>query len=356
MCVVNDSSAVSTVAASVDPATAASVAPSKGPVIALNTSAAFQLLVAAGSPEVREAAAEALWPREFADQCELECNTARFEDLCLADRVRALLVASVIDRNPRSAKKLGVEPLYHFDAPQYSRARGSIFRMQNGRVAREFVDPRGRRQRLTRNAAFTVPDSAYGTVMQCCNWGSVEFQPYRAEYRWQLDERGASLNISSRARSRSYASWSTPSVVSASGEHLTEVEGDLDEIFGTGRIALGSGLLLRLAAGALSGAVIAFDNQLPIVRGRRPRDATISIEIGPGVKSPLIGAHFKGDLSPRYEIDDIVGSSRVEVPILGGATIAELDVIARKVGVAHGCRIRGSFHHHPLRAGAKGAA
>jgi hypothetical protein len=255
-----------------------------------------------------------------------------------------------------------VLPLYAFDTPELARVRGSVFRIREGRpgrsnrVVREIVDPRGRRNRFTRNAAFTVPDSAYSTVMQCCSWGSVEFQPYRKEYRWELDEHGASLNISSRARSRCHAAWSTPTVISASGEHLTEMHGEIDKIFGGGTISLDSGLLLRLAAGALAGAVISFDNQLPIVRGRRPRDATISIEIGPGVKSPLIGAHFKGDLSPRYEIDDIVGSSRVEVPILGGATIAELDTIARQVGVAHGSCIRGSFHHHPLRAAAKGVA
>jgi hypothetical protein len=47
---------------------------------------------------------------------------------------------------------------------------------------------------------------------------------------------------------------------------------------------------------------------------------------------------------------------RIRVPTLGGATIAELDRIARYVGVWHGSRIRGSFAYHPHRAREKEVA
>lgn len=320
--------------------------------ITLNASAAFQLLVAAESEAVREAAAEALWPRRYADQCDLDCSHRPFATLPFPTRVLALLVASVIARNPRSSAKLGVVPLYRFLAPPVDRwnTEGSpVFRVQDGRAPRTVCDPCGQPRTLARNAAFVLPDSALATVIQRCDWGQVERQPYQDEYRWRVSGSGASIDLSGRMCSRIFAAGDSPRLLDASGAPLSEHAPSLLRIFSGATISLDSALLIRLAAGGLSGAVIAFDNQLPIVRGRRPRDATISLEIGPSLDAPIVASSFKGDLSPRYDLSGIVPSQRIPVATLGGRTIDELDAIARSVGVWHGSRIRGSFHHHPLR-------
>ena len=57
-----------------------------------------------------------------------------------------------------------------------------------------------------------------------------------------------------------------------------------------------------------------------------------------------------GDFEPRYPIDAIVGKPTLAMPLLGGETLASLDLIARRVGVWHGSHLRGSFAYHPLRA------
>ena len=320
--------------------------------ITLDSSAAFQLLVCASSQDVREAAAEALWPRQYADQCELDCSHERFAELPFDRRVLALICASVIARQPSSAQKLRVVPLYQFLAPLRSGVdygNSHVFRIQSGDVARTVTMPGGSLQKLERNAAFVLPGSARDTVIQRCSWGRVEREPYRDAYRWCLDDSSVYLNLSNRARRRTRGGPQGPVIISASGEQLHELALPLQRIFEGERLSLGTSMLLRLAAGGLSGAVISFDNQLPIVRGRRPRDATLSIEIGPDLESPLVGTCFKGDLSPRYDLCCIGLGGRVRVPLREGRTIAELDVIARNVGVWHGTRIRGSFQYHPQR-------
>ena len=321
--------------------------------IALDSSAAFQLLVCASSQDVREAAAEALWPRQYADQNELECSHERFADLPFDTRVLALICASVIARQPSSTHKLRAVPLYEFLAPPRSSVHSAerpVFRIQSGRAARTLTMPGGSPQTLARNAAFVLPGCADDTVIQRCSWGRVECEPYSDTYQWCLDDSSVYLNLSNRARTRARWGSQAPVIISASGEQLHELSSPLQRIFQGERISLGTSMLMRLAAGGLSGAVIAFDNQLPIVRGRRPRDATLSIEIGPDLESPLVGRCFKGDLSPRYGLNCIGLGGRVRVSLREGRTIAELDLIARKVGVWHGTRIRGSFQYHPQRA------
>jgi hypothetical protein len=320
--------------------------------ITLQASAAFQLLVAAESECVRDAAAEALWPRRFADQCCLDCSHQPFASLPFSERVLALLVASVLAKNPRSAAKLRAVPLYRFLAPPADGASNGgsrVFRVLGGRVPRVVCGPDGHSRTLTLNAAFVLPTDAIDTVIQCCSWGTVERQPYSDEYRWQVTERGIHIDLGSRMCSRALAVANSPVLLTESGNLLYEHTSNMLQLFSGGRLSADSALLLRLAAGGLSGAVIAFGNRLPIVRGHRPRNATISIEIGPSLDAPLVATHFKGDLSPRYNLAGVLPSDRVNVATLGGRTIDELHAIARCVGVWHGGRIRGSFHYHPLR-------
>lgn len=144
-----------------------------------------------------------------------------------------------------------------------------------------------------------------------------------------------------------------PMLVSASGERVYETCFGSHNLVAKGRLELDSPLILRLAAGGLAGAVISFYHRWPNMRGHHRRDAALSLEIGPSLDEPLITSFFKGNFEPRYMVDEILPSKRVPVRLLGGATIDELHVIAREVGVWHGDRLRGSFAYHPLRVKAK---
>jgi hypothetical protein len=317
--------------------------------IRLNASAAFQLLVAAESQAVREAAAEALWPRDLAALSQLDCNDVPFESLPYAERALALLVAAVIEANPRQATRLRVQPLYRFLTPGWETGSTRVFRMRRNAPDQRVVTLLGGARAWRATSAFVLPQFAEDTVRQLCGWGTEEQRHYRRSYPWVVGAEGARLDIPSRVKGRARRSWETPVLISHAGERLCTLDQWVNKLFTTSAIELDSSLILRLCAGGLAGSVISFSNQLPIVRGRRPRDATLSIEIGPSIESIAVGAFFKGDLDPRYDLTGVLPSARVRVGLVGGQTIDALHDIAQHVGVWHGERIRGSFLHHPLR-------
>lgn len=324
-------------------------------LIQLNASAAFQLLVAAEDEAVREAAAEALWPRELIQPQDLECNDVPFESLSYADQARALLVASVVEANPSSATRLRVEPQYHFLAsPPASDGSGPqrLFRMGCRANAPSVRRPWGMASRWKRAATFAVPANACETMMQVCSWGAREREPYRSQYQWTVDPLSVSINVSNRLALRAGTSCRRPVLVSVDGEELPFFNDSVVPLILTRKIELSSGLIVRLCAGSLNSSVISFGNQLPIVRGHRPRDATLSLEIGPSLDSPVIGSYFKGNFEPRYNLAPVVPKFRLGVQALGGRTVAELHGIAQRVGVWHGRHLRGSFTYHPLRSDA----
>lgn len=319
--------------------------------ITLNTSAAFQLVAAASDDEVRDAAAHALWPREHADASELECNNAEFKSLPFHERALALLVAACLDAHPERAKRLRAVPQYRFLVSEKECADGEsgrVFRMRGGRRGAAVTMPTGDRRTWAHSAAFVLPRFAEDTVRDLASWGEVEELPYIQGSGWVIDETSIRLELGSRVRRRAWHTDIRPTLVSASGEVLRSDLLVMARLFGGSTISIDSSIAMRLASGGLAGAVLSFCNQLPIVRGRRPRDATLSLEIGPSLRSCIVSTQFKGDLRPRYELDGIVRARRVQVPTLAGATIDELDTIAREVGVWHGPRVRGSFEHHPL--------
>jgi len=321
--------------------------------IQLNVSAAFQLLAGSTDEAVREAAAEALWPRELIQPQDLECNDVPFESLPYPDQALALLVASVIEANPRSATRLRVQPQYQFLTPAPScdgTGPRRLFRTRCGAKEPSVRRPWGVASRWKLAAAFTVPVGAYGTVMQVCSWGKREREPYRGQYRWQVDQSSVSLDVSNRLAMRAGVSIDRPALVSAEGDELSYFDEFVGRLIFTRRIDLDSGLVMRLCAGGLAGAVICFGNRLPIVRGHRPRDAMLSLEIGPSIESPVIGSLFKGNFEPRYDLRPVVPHVRVGVRTVGGRTVDELHEIAQSVGVWHGRRLRGSFVYHPLRS------
>lgn len=319
--------------------------------IRLDASAAFQLLVAAQSPEVRDAAAEALWPRELAALSQLDCSDVPFESLPYSERVLALLVALVIEANPRKATRLRVQPLYRFLTPGPETDSVRVFRMRHNALDQRVVSPLGGSRPWQTTSAFVLPRCASDTVLQICAWGTAEQRHYRREYKWVVDSGGATLNISTRVKGRALRSWYSPVLLSHTGDRMCAFDRYVQTLFAGSAIRLDSSMILRLCAGGLAGSVISFSNQLPIVRGRRPRDATLSIEIGPSIDSTAVGAFFKGDLNPRYGLRGLLPSTCVKVGLAGGRTLEELHDIAQQVGVWHGERIRGSFFHHPLRTG-----
>lgn len=210
------------------------------------------------------------------------------------------------------------------------------------------VTPRGHATRWSRSFAFTLPSAVFETVMQVCGFGSREQWPYKSELRWSTDDGWLRINLSSCAFKRAMRTYTEPALVSSDGEELPRALYSIDTLFAERRVALDSGLMLRLASGNLAGAVLSFANEAPIVRGRRPRDITLSLEFGRSVDDPVKCSFMKGDLSPRYELEGIVPSKWVEVPVLGGDTVASLHEIATCAGVVHGPCVRGSFWHHPL--------
>ncbi|MCE2881370.1 MAG: hypothetical protein LW636_03275 [Planctomycetaceae bacterium] len=329
--------------------------PGSEPTITLNTSAAFQLVVAARDRAVRDAAAEALWPRAHADASELDCNDADFKRLPFHERVLALLVASCIDAHPDRAKRLQAVPRYRFLASEGGVAEhqgGRVFCMRGGRRGASVTMPSGERRTWRNHAAFVLPHLAQETVRQLVVPDDRRELPYIAGIGWIVDEKSVTLALDSCIRRRTWHCDIWPTLVTASGDVLRRDMRVVSRLIGDKAISIDSSLAMRLAAGTLSGAVLSFYNQLPMGGGRRPRDATLSLEIGPSLQSPIIMTQLRGDLRPRYELDRIVLGKRVEVPTLAGRTVDQLDTIAREVGVWHGPRVRGSFEHHPL--GTKG--
>lgn len=319
--------------------------------VRIDCSAAFQLALFGKTQEVRDGAAEALWPRVHADQCRIECSDAPIESLPFSERVAALLAARAIEAKPRNARRLRAVPLYQFLTPpqtKWCERTLRVFRVRGAGNREGMVTAKGHRSRWSRDFAFTLPTHVDDTVLQVCGWGSREQWPYKDELRWSTDDGWLRINLSSCAFQRALRTYTEPRIVSRDGEELSRALYSVDTLFAERRVALDSGLMLRLASGALAGAVLSFDNEAPIVRGRRPRDITLSLEFGASVDEPVVCNFMKGDRSPRYELKNIAASAWVEVPVLGGDTVASLDEIARSAGVIHGPCVRGSFWHHPL--------
>ncbi len=320
--------------------------------ITVNACTAFQLLLCGSTAAVRDAAAEALWPRVHADACHLECSDAPFESLPFSERVAALLVASVITRNPKRATRHRVVPLYHFMTPPLNRWTDTpqrVFRFGCAEGSSRVINPSGESSSWKRASAFVLPGGVVDTIVQLNNWGQVEGAPYKDAHRWSINEQSIHLDLTSRVYSRALAVRLMPAIVSASGETLGDFDSDAYDFLRRRTLPLNSSLILRLEAGGLEGAVLSFANRMPMVRGRVPRDVTLSFEIGSSIDAPLVATKFKGDLSPRYDLEGLV-KPRVDIPLCNGDTIESLDEIARAVGVWHGGRVRGSFAYHPLRA------
>jgi hypothetical protein len=165
---------------------------------------------------------------------------------------------------------------------------------------------------------------------------------------WLLKE-GSPVQVRfmrSRELGRAMTGWEVPRLLNAEGR----VECTLPSIPRNPLLAsleIDSALLMPLVAGRLAGYTIAFRCESSNLQG-----ATIeaSIELDELDRRPPLLVGFKGWLNPVLDIEDRLGIREVDAPILGGATIESLDLIARRAGVRFGEALRGSFAYHPLRA------
>lgn len=316
--------------------------------VRVNAYAAFQLMLFSATPEVRNAAAEALWPREYAEASSLLVNDGSEHGLSYPERVAALLIASAICRYPSSAKMYRVVPRYSFDVASkqgQTRNCARIFQFGADGATDRLVDPCGRETRWTHSACFALPDSLEDTVMRRTYWGGVRRGQYRSSYRWEVTASTLRLSLGSIVRSRIALADLEPKLIDAQGAEVPGSRGSAWAICaGNGLdIEVDPEMLFALESGRLSGAVLSFSNHMPIVRSSRPRDIQLSLEIGPSLESPVIARLLKGDLSPRYDIPIVETRSLIELPSLDGALVASLDQIAQRVGVGQADRLRGSF-------------
>lgn len=310
-------------------------------IIELNPSAAFQLLVFADSEPVRDAAALALQPLITANPLLVECNTGAFDGLPRWEQTAALLIASLIERDPLEAQALGVA------APGLS-LKTRVFRYAFA-AARE-VNDLGLEQVSWTRATFALPRRQAAVFTRLAQRSTQTLDPNKVPGKgWNVDQAAVWLQLPDKLPTRA-TRWSKPSLVSPTGRLHGVVECDGASVIEQRMLPLDSSLLLRLESGALRGFQFTLVHRNRIVRADRAQDVVLSIEIGASIDDPPVVSLHRGELAPRFDpgLLDHVGT--IALPLLGGATLAELDRIARRTGVWHGSFLRGSFAYHPLRA------
>jgi hypothetical protein len=317
--------------------------------IALRPSAVFQLLLFAASDEVRHAAADLLEPAIAVPAERVRLLVGDIAAMPRWEQVAARLVATAIDRSPSNAERYnGLYPAWgSFQARGagvlvYETARQDFASMRIERIAEVFT---------WRRFAFALPKSVEDMTTRLraatshCDPGTG-----RAKALWSLHEGafGVALPCAPRAF-RGTKHWRPVRLYSPDGVLVHQSQPTGVRSSPLAGFEIDSGMLLRLEAGGLAGHVIECMFEDPYPRSDRARHCVISVECGASLSDRPIAITLVGELEPRYPIDAIAGKPRLPMPLLGGATIESLDLIARRVGVWHGESLRGSFVHHPLR-------
>ena len=310
------------------------------PLIELNASAAFQLLLLAQREEVRDAAAVALAPLVRADATKLRCR-GDFRALPRWEQTAALLVASLIERDPDHANRYGVAPP---DAAESTWKFRHSFALRGGRR----IDAQGLERFSRARAAFALPTNPAQMFIRLANTAVHEPARDSCISGWSVDDDGFRLYMPRMLHTKAQ-SWTKLQLYSPEGRLLMSPPSRRRLHPDENCFEMDPGLLLRLASGALRGHVLTLVHRARYPRRDRAQDVVISVEIG---KSPDVDPVFsmqRGELSPRYDLGLLSDVRTVVLPLLGGATVGELDSIARRGGVWHGSHLRGSFTHHPLR-------
>jgi len=309
--------------------------------IELNPSAAFQLLVFAESESVRDAAALALEPSIKANRLLLECSAGALDALPRWERTAALLVASLIELQPRRAHMLGVV------APGSS-SRARVFRYEFD--GENYVDGDGLEQISWMRATYALPRRREAMFARLARSSTQTLDPRTMPGKgWNIDHAAAWLQLPDKLPTHA-TRWSKPNLVTPSGRLQCVVDCDGASVIKRRMLPLDPSLLLRIESGALRGYLLTLVHRNRTVRADRAQDVVLSIELGGSVEDPPVVSLHRGELAPRFDPGLLDKVRTVTLPQLGGQTLNELDRIARRTGVWHGSFLRGSFAYHPLHA------
>ena len=313
--------------------------------IGLNPSAVFQLLIFADSESVRHAAALALEPLIQANAQMIECSEGSLEELPRWERTAALLVASLIERNPAGARDLGaIAP----GSPARAQAQARMFRYAFG--AARTLDRAGLERITWARATFALPVRQMDMFARLALSSVQPLDPRTAPGKgWTVNQSAAWLQLPERIPT-SATRWSQPRLIAPDGRLHSVLACDGASVVKRRMLPLDPSLLLRLESGALRGHLLAIVHRDRRARADRAQDVALSIELGESMADPPVVSLHRGELAPRFDPRLLGHDGMMELPTLGGATLHELDRLARRTGVWHGDHLRGSFAYHPLRA------
>ena len=313
------------------------------PRLSLNGSAVLQLLLFAGDGLVRDAAARTLEQFIRVDEADMLCHDRPFSALPYAKRVSAMVVASMYDNSVEGRGLYGKVPHIQFEweAPAPALDLSScIFRHKGGRRNAWRNGGRTGPRRYFLRDTFVLPrlpEDIVPGVRRCLQLGA----------RWQLESRSDSIvDLGPRTKvSRAKRGWQVPTLVGPDGTVICELPSLTRSPFAKAH-SIDAAMLLRLAASAPPGSIIAFKR---CGNGRQRLDFVASLEFGELQAETPVLVGFAGTFHTNLDIEGRLGVRSLDFPVLGGRTVDCLDAIARRVGVWHGCSLRGSFMHHPLR-------
>lgn len=308
--------------------------------IELNPNAVLQLLLFSDWDLIRNAAARALEPFVTANPLLLQCNTGSLEGLPRWERIAALLVASIVERHPRPEHALGCVAA---ESPSCTR----VFRYEFDSATT--VDCSGLECVEYARATFVLPSRQRSMFVRFASSICETLDPDRLPGKgWNVDQSAVWLRLPDNLTTR-VTSWTKVNLVTPSGQLHGVFECDGARVIKQRMLPIDSSLLLRLESGALRGYLLTLVHQDRRVRDDRARDVVLSVELGGSMQDPPVFSLHRGELEPCLDLGVLTDVAALAFPLFGGATLRELDRLARRAGVWHGGFLRGSFAYHPLR-------
>jgi hypothetical protein len=331
-------------------------APAADGTITLSRKAVFQLLLFGLTERVRTEAARALDRIVKADPRRLECSNARVDALPCWERTAALLVAAMVERDTRALQAWGTPCKHATDfarkPPRYRSPAPCIFRYTTDSVRRTPWETPSVEDVAYRRIAFRLDphldiDQSRWTGR---SWRTLSDARQPSCAQWLVREDGFRLSFSIHyGMFRGTDGWKSVRIRSPEGSvvgEFTPTDSGRSALHGW---SLDPALVLRIESGALCGHVMERWFETPYARASRSRRCLVTVEIGASLADPPIAMLAFGEVTSGFAIDGPAGPLQFEFPLLGGATLASLDAIARRMGVYHGESLRGSFTHHPAR-------
>jgi len=313
--------------------------------IQLNANAVFQLMLFAEQVAVRDAAATALGPAIEANPLLLECNSGHLDELPHWMRTAALIVASLIARDPERARDFGVQ--YPTRQTMRTAFRYS-FEVERAWWANRF-DRAGIEHLSSARATFMLPVDPRESFRHMASGSACKLtRCHRTGIGLFLEARRAWLQLPEPRCTRA-TTWSKAHLITPDGRLHSTLHIDGAAVVQSRRMPIDPAMLLRIESGALRGFLLYFVHRARYPRRDRTREAVLTIELGGSLDEPPVYAIRRGDLAPRYDLRRLGLEQPVEMPLLGGATLRDLEAVASSTGVWHGEHLRGSFNYHPWR-------